>query len=74
MNTTRRILAVLVAGTTISIVGGWSGYFIYQERKNYVKKKRLERRRAYRGSSNMRRDSGKRAGETVDAWKNQFKK
>ena len=74
MNSGRRIIGIILAGAAISVFGGWSGYYVYQERKEYVKKKKRERRRAYRGSNSMRRGSGKRAGEAVDAWKDQFKK
>ncbi len=74
MNSGRRILTIIVIGSAITIFGGWSGYYVYQERKEYVKKKRRERKRAYRGSNAIRKGSGKRAGDTVDAWKDQFKK
>jgi hypothetical protein len=74
VNSGRRILTIIVAGAAITIAGGWSGHYLYQERKAYVKKKRRERKRAYRGSNAIRRGSGKRAGDAVDAWKDQFKK
>ena len=74
MKNTRRIFSITLIGITVSIAGGWGGYHLYQERKAYVNKKRRERKRAYRGSNAIRRGSGKRAGDTVDAWKEQFKK
>ena len=74
MNSGRRIFGVILIGSVVSIVGGWGGYFVYQERKEYVNKKRRERRRAYRGSNSAKRGSGKRAGQAVDAWKDHFKK
>ena len=74
MKSGRRIFSITLVGITISIAGAWGGYYLYQERKAYVKKKRRERRRAYRGSNAIRRGSGKRAGDAVDAWKEQFKK
>ncbi len=74
MKSARRIFTMTLVGITVSITGGWGGYYLYQERKAYVKKKRRERKRAYRGSNAIRRGSGKRAGEAVDAWKEQFKK
>ena len=57
-----------------SVIGGGGGYYLFLSRKAYVNKKKKERKRAYRGSSTMRRDAGKRVGKTVDAWKDQFKK
>ena len=74
MSKSRRIFGIVVLATLVSTLGGWGGSFLYNERKKYVQKKKRERRRAYRGSNSMRRGSGKRAGDAVDAWKNQFKK
>ncbi|MAI29252.1 MAG: hypothetical protein CMP38_03490 [Rickettsiales bacterium] len=68
------MFGIVLIATTISAVGGWAGYYVYQQRRKYVKQKRRERRRAYRGSNSMRKGSGKRAGDAVDAWKDQFKK
>ena len=51
-----------------------SAVYVFEKRKVYVEKKKYERRKAYRGSSTMRKDAGKRAGQAVDAWKDQFKK
>ena len=50
------------------------GVYVFEKRKAYVEKKKYERKKAYRGSSTMRKDAGKRAGQAVDAWKDQFKK
>jgi hypothetical protein len=40
VNSGRRILTIIVAGAAITIAGGWSGHYLYQERKAYVKKKK----------------------------------
>ena len=74
MNSLRRkvIIALLslVAFTGASI----SAVYVFEKRKAYVEKKRYERKKAYRGSSTLRKDAGKRVGQAVDAWKDQFKK
>ena len=69
----RKVIIVLLslvafAGACISAV------YVFEKRKAYVEKKKYERKKAYRGSSTMRKDAGKRAGQAVDAWKDQFKK
>ena len=59
----------------VAITGaGISAVYLFEKRKAYVEKKKYERKKAYRGSSTMRKDAGKRAGQAVDAWKDQFKK
>ena len=63
------IISVLAVGAA-----SLSAIYVFEKRKAYVAKKKYERKKAYRGSSTMRRDAGKRAGEAVDAWKDQFKK
>ena len=74
MNSLRRKIIIallsLVAFTGASILA----VYVFEKRKAYVEKKRYERKKAYRGSSTMRKDAGKRAGQAVDAWKDQFKK
>ena len=74
MNSLRRKIIIallsLVAFTGASILA----VYVFEKRKAYVEKKRYERKKAYRGSSTMRKDAGKRAGKAVDAWKDQFKK
>jgi len=69
----RKLIVVLLSILAIS-GGGFSAVYVFEKRKAYVEKKKYERKRAYRGSSTMRKDAGKRAGKAVDAWKDQFKK
>ncbi len=70
----RKRLFLIGCIASASVIGGGAGYYLFLSRKEYVNKKKRERKRAYRGSSTMRRDAGKRVGKTVDAWKDQFKK
>ncbi|OUV03662.1 MAG: hypothetical protein CBC42_04215 [Betaproteobacteria bacterium TMED82] len=74
MSQVRRTIITFCAIVGTSLIGGAGGYYVYKARSAYVEKKKRERKRAYRGSSTMRRDAGKRVGKAVDAWKDQFKK
>ena len=69
----RKVTIVLLSLVTFAGVGT-SAVYLFEKRKAYVEKKKYERKKAYRGSSTMRKDAGKRAGQAVDAWKDQFKK
>ena len=69
----RKVITVLLS--LVAFAGaGISAVYVFEKRKAYVDKKKYERKKAYRGSSTMRKDAGKRAGQAVDAWKDQFKK
>ena len=69
----RKVIIVLLS--LVAFAGaGISAVYVFEKRKAYVEKKRYERKKAYRGASTMRKDAGKRAGQAVDAWKDQFKK
>ena len=66
---------IIVLLSVIAVIGAsLSAVYVFEKRKAYVEKKKYERKKAYRGSSTMRKDAGKRAGQAVDAWKDQFKK
>ena len=69
----RKVIIVLFS--LVAFAGaGISAFYVFEKRKAYVERKKYERKKAYRGSSTMRKDAGKRAGQAVDAWKDQFKK
>ncbi len=74
MNSVKR--KVIIASLSGIALGGasFSAIYVFKKRKAYVDRKKYERKKAYRGSSTMRKDAGKRAGNAVDAWKDQFKK
>ena len=69
----RKVIIVLLS--LVAFAGaGISAVYTFEKRKAYVDRKKYERKKAYRGSSTMRKDAGRRAGQAVDAWKDQFKK
>ena len=72
-SSTRKVIIALFSLVTFT-GAGISAVYVFEKRKAYVEKKKYERKKAYRGSSTMRKDAGKRAGQAVDAWKDQFKK
>ena len=74
MNSLRRKLVIALLSLVVFTGAGVSAAYVFEKRKAYVEKKKYERKKAYRGSSTMRKDAGKRAGQAVDAWKDQFKK
>ena len=74
MDSLRRKLIIVLLSSVACAGAGISAVYIFEKRKAYVEKKEYERKKAYRGSSTMRKDAGKRAGQAVDAWKDQFKK
>ena len=74
MDSLKRKVTILLLSLVAFAGAGFSAVYIFEKRKAYVDKKKYERKKAYRGSSTMRKDSGKRAGQAVDAWKDQFKK
>ena len=74
MDSLRRKLIIVLLSSVACAGVGISAVYIFEKRKAYVEKKKYERKKAYRGSSTMRKDAGKRAGQAVDAWKDQFKK
>ena len=74
MNSLRRKVIIALLSLVAFTGAGISAVYVFEKRKAYVEKKRYERKKAYRGSSTMRKDAGKRAGHAVDAWKDQFKK
>ena len=74
MNAFRRKVIIVILSTVTFAAAGFSAVYVFEKRKAYVDKKKYERKKAYRGSSSMRKDAGKRAGQAVDAWKDQFKK
>ena len=74
MNSLRRKVIIVLLSLVAFTGAGISAVYVFEKRKAYVEKKRFERKKAYRGSSTMRKDAGKRAGQAVDAWKDQFKK
>ena len=74
MNSLRRKFIITLLSLVAFTGAGISAVYVFEKRKAYVEKKRYERKKAYRGSSTMRKDAGKRAGKAVDAWKDQFKK
>ena len=65
----------MISLVSLVAIGGasLSAIYVFDKRKAYVDSKKKERKKAYRGSSTLRKDAGKRAGKTVDAWKDQFK-
>ena len=74
MNSLRRKVIIALLSLVAFTGAGISAVYVFEKRKAYVEKKRYERKKAYRGSSTMRKDAGKRAGQAVDAWKDQIKK
>ena len=74
MDSLRRKVIIVFLSLVAFAAAGISAVYVFEKRKAYVEKKKHERRKAYRGSSTMRKDAGKRAGQAVDAWKDQFKK
>ena len=74
MSFLRRKVIIALLSLVAFTGAGISAVYVFEKRKAYVEKKRYERKKAYRGSSTMRKDAGKRAGQAVDAWKDQFKK
>ena len=74
MNSSTRKVIILLFSLVAFTGAGISAVYVFEKRKAYVEKKKYERKKAYRGSSTMRKDAGKRAGQAVDAWKDQFKK
>ena len=74
MNSLRRKVIIVLFSLVAFAGAGISAVYVFEKRKAYVAKKKFERKKAYRGSSTMRKDAGKRAGKAVDAWKDQFKK
>ena len=74
MDSLRRKVIIVLLSLVAFAGAGISAVYIFEKRKIYVEKKKHERKKAYRGSSTMRKDAGKRAGQAVDAWKDQFKK
>ena len=74
MNSLKRKVIISLLSLVAFTGAGISAVYVFEKRKAYVEKKRYERKKAYRGSSTMRKDAGKRAVQAVDAWKDQFKK
>ena len=74
MNSLRRKVIIALLSLVAITGAGFAAVYVFEKRKAYVEKKQYERKKAYRGSSTMRKDAGKRAGQAVDAWKDQFKK
>ena len=74
MDFLRRKVIIILLSLVAFAGAGSSALYVFEKRKAYVNKKKYERKKAYRGSSTMRKDAGKRAGQAVDAWKDQFKK
>ena len=74
MDSLRRKIIIVLLSLVAFAGAGISAVYVFEKRKAYVEKKKYERKKAYRGSSTMRKDAGKRAGKAVDAWKDQFKK
>ena len=74
MNSLRRKVIITLLSLVVFTGAGILAVYVFEKRKAYVEQKRYERKKAYRGSSTMRKDAGKRAGQAVDAWKDQFKK
>ena len=74
MDSLKRKVTIVLLSLVAFTGAGISAVYIFEMRKAYVDKKKYERKKAYRGSSTMRKDAGKRAGQAVDAWKDQFKK
>ena len=74
MDSLRRKVIIVLLSLVAFAGAGTSAVYVFEKRKVYVEKKKYERKKAYRGSSTMRKDAGKRAGQAVDAWKDQFKK
>ena len=73
-NSNLQKIVILLLSLVAFAGAGISAVYVFEKRKAYVDKKKYERKKAYRGSSTMRKDAGKRAGQAVDAWKDQFKK
>ena len=74
MDTLRKKVVIVLLSLVAFAGAGISAVYVFEKRKAYVEKKKYERKKAYRGSSTMRKDAGKRVGQAVDAWKDQFKK
>ncbi|MAF82449.1 MAG: hypothetical protein CMK52_06095 [Proteobacteria bacterium] len=74
MDSLKRKVTIVLLSLVVFAGAGISAVYVFEKRKAYVDKKKYERKKAYRGSSTMRKDAGKRAGQAVDAWKDQFKK
>ena len=74
MDSLRRKVIIVLLSLVAFAGAGISAVYVFEKRKAYVERKKYERKKAYRGSSTMRKDAGKRAGQAVDAWKDQFKK
>ena len=68
----RKVIIALLS--LVAFTGaGISAVYVFENVK-VCREEKYERKKAYRGSSTMRKDAGKRAGQAVDAWKDQFKK
>ena len=74
MDSLKRKVTIVLLSLVVFAGAGISAVYVFEKRKAYVDKKKYERKKAYRGSSTMRKDAGKRAGQAIDAWKDQFKK
>ena len=74
MDSLKRKVTIVLLSLVVFAGAGISAVYVFEKRKAYVDKKKYERKKAYRGSSTMRKDAGKRVGKAVDAWKDQFKK
>ena len=70
----KKIIGIILGGSLAAVIGIGSAIYVFESRKDYVTEKRDQRKKAYRGSTTLRKDAGKRAGQAVDAWKDQFNK
>ena len=70
----KKIIGIVFGGVLAAVIGIGSATYVFESRKAYVTEKRDQRKKAYRGSTTLRKDAGKRAGQAVDAWKDQFNK